>query len=79
MRKFKVDKKYTHFAINKATNKVVNGWDYKGVDNESIKYYSNIDLKDNDQNPKDHSILTKATLIRRGIDPMNWDKWQKIN
>lgn len=75
IKQISVDKKYTHFAISKETGKIVDGWDYKGVDKESIKYYTDIDLKDNDRLPKDFKIQSKPTLIRSGIDPLNWNNW----
>jgi hypothetical protein len=72
---FKVDKTYTHFAISKATNKIVDGWDYKGIDKESIKHYTAIDLKDNDRLVKNFKIVEKSKVIKSGIDPMDWNNW----
>lgn len=73
--KWKVDPTYTHFALNKNTNKIVNGWDYSNTDNESIKHYSKIDLKDNDMSMKDYKLLTASYLKRMGIDPFDSDNW----
>lgn len=74
-RRFKVNPKYTHFAISKATGKIVDGWEYKGLDKESIKEYTSMDLRDNDRSPRDFKILEKSKVIRSGIDPLNWDNW----
>lgn len=74
-RRFKVNPKYTHFAISKTTNKIVDGWDYKGMDKESIKFYTAIDLKDNDRLVKDFRIVGKSKVIKSGIDPMDWNNW----
>ena len=30
---------YTHFAVNKNTNLIVNGWDYSDYDNEELRQY----------------------------------------
>ena len=69
---------YTHFAVKKDDNKIVDAWDYKGVDNEEIKYYSKQDLKDNDYNyPKDIKIVTKSFLERNQIDPFDSKNWFK--
>jgi len=74
--KFTVPKKYTHFAVSKSDGKIVTGWEYKGLDKESIKEYTNMDLKDMDLKPSDFKILGKAILIRQGKDPFNWANWK---
>ena len=70
---------YTHFAVNKATNKIVNGWDYSGYDPSDLrqfkKDYFDIDLVDYDLNPKDYKIVTSKFLLRQGIDPDNNENW----
>lgn len=75
MRTFKVNKKYTHFAVSNATGKIIDAWEYKGLDKESIKYYTDMDLKANDHNPKDFKIIQKDKLIKKGINPMDWANW----
>ena len=69
----------THFAVNKTTGKIVNGWDYREYDPEELrtfkKDYFIQDLIDNDLDPKQYTILTKASCIKRGINPdinSNW-------
>lgn len=74
---FKVDPTYTHFALGKADNKIVTGWEYKDLDVDDIKYYAKIDLKDMDLKPSDYTILTVKALKQKGIDPFNWDNWRK--
>lgn len=74
---FNVDKKYTHFCVENATGKIVDGWDYKGTDDDSIKEYYKMDMKDNDRSLKDYKLITKTKLIKDGIDPFNWDSWKK--
>jgi hypothetical protein len=72
----KVNKKYEYFAVNKKTNKIVDGWEIVD-DVESLKYYAKMDLKDNDMNPSDYNLLSAKTLKARGIDPYSWDSWAK--
>jgi hypothetical protein len=72
----KVNKKYEYFAVNKKTNKIVDGWEIVD-DVESLKYYAKMDLEDNDLNPKDYNLLSAKTLKSRGIDPYSWDSWAK--
>lgn len=64
---------YTHFAVNKNTNLIVNGWDYSGYDKEDLRlfkrdYFFN-DLEDNDFNPKEYKILTYNGCKKQGINP----------
>jgi hypothetical protein len=74
---FKVDPKYTHFAVGKRDGKIVTGWEYKDLDKESIKYYTKVDLMDMDFKPSDFRILTAKYLKAQGVDPFNWDNWRK--
>lgn len=64
---------YTHFAVNKNTNLIVNGWNYNGYDGSELKTFKKDyffdDLIDNDFNPKDFKILTKQACLRQGINP----------
>lgn len=70
---------YTHFAVNKYTNLIVDGWCYAGYDNEELasdkKNYFIDDLKDNGFNPRMYQILTFKACQKRGIDPNNKDLW----
>lgn len=77
-RKTKINKKYTHFAVSKETGKIRDAWETLD-DIETLKYYANIDLKDNDLNPKDFNIVSNKTLIRRGVDPYDSDNWTKTS
>ena len=72
--KWKVDPKYTHFAVRKSNGKIVNGWDYKNTDKEDIKYYSKYDLVDMGK-PSDFKILTASYLKKQGVDPFDSDNW----
>lgn len=70
---------YSHFAVNKNTGKIVNGWDYNGYDPVDLrsdrKYYFINDLVDNELNPKDYKILTDKMLRKGGIDPDDNSNW----
>lgn len=76
-------KKYTHFAIYKSTNKLLDAWDYKGYDKDELNsekdhYFFN-DIKDKypDQNIKksEVKILTKSALEKSGINPEDSSNW----
>ena len=76
---FNNEANYSHFAVNKATGKIVNGWDYAGEDPEDLRqfkrdYFIN-DLIDYELNPKEYKILTAKSLIRMGIDPNDDNNW----
>ena len=71
----KVNKKYTHFIVNKKTNKILNGFDYKGLDNSSIQDYFMEDLKDMDLNKRDVSLSTAKSLMSKNIDPFDKSNW----
>ena len=72
---------FDHFAVNKKTNKIVNGWEYKseGISEDELnayrKDYFDNDLEENGLNPKNYSILTVSGCKRRGIDPFDKSNW----
>jgi len=65
--------KYTHFAVNKQTNKIVNGWDYSGYDPSELRQFKKDyfieDLIDMEFNPNDYKILTDRGCRQQGINP----------
>lgn len=71
---FNVNKKYTHFAVMNVDGKIVNGWETIS-DVEGLKYYAKTDMLDMEIKPNQYKILSKEYLIRKGIDPFNWDNW----
>ena len=70
---------YTHFAVNKNTKMIVNGWNYSGYDPTELRQFKRDyffdDLRDYDLNPKDYTIVTRAYLERQGIDPNDQSNW----
>ncbi len=76
---FKNNQNYSHFAVNKATNKIVNGWDYSEYDPSELrqfkKDYFDVDMVDYGFNPKDYKIVTGKYLLRQGIDPDDNNNW----
>lgn len=72
-----INKKYTHFAIRKSDNKIVNGWETIS-DVDSLKYYAKMDLKDifPDSKISDFIIYSKNALIKKGIDPFDIKNWE---
>jgi hypothetical protein len=71
-----VDKKYTHFLVDKETNKILDAWDYSDLDNESIKDYLKADIKDMRLKPNDVKLYTKSHLKSKGIDPFDEENWE---
>lgn len=78
-----INPKYTHFALSKEDNKIVNGWDYNGYDKEELRQFKNDyfaqDLLNMDIKPNTVNILTPQTLKRRGIEPYEINNWRKFN
>ena len=72
------NKNYDYFAVGKIDGKIVDGWEIVD-DVESLKYYAKIDLKDNDYNPKNFNIVSAKYLIRKGINPFDYNNWRKID
>lgn len=70
---------FTHFAVNKQTNLIVDGWGYAGYDTEDLasnkRDYFYQDLEDNGFNPKAYKILSFKACKRAGIDPNNKQNW----
>lgn len=78
-RMFSNNQGYSHFAVNKATNKIVNGWDYADYDPSELRQFKNDyftrDLIDYDLDPKQYKIVTGKYLLRQGIDPNDNNNW----
>lgn len=77
-----INPKYTHFAVLKDSNKIVNGWDYNGHEQSELKqfkkdYFIN-DIIDMDINPKLVNIYTKNKLMQIGINPFDSNNWYKF-
>jgi hypothetical protein len=70
-----IPKSYTHFVVRKSDGKIINGYDYKGVDAGDIKYFTSEDFKDMGISNKEFSLLTKQSLMSKGIDPFNASNW----
>jgi len=79
------DDSYTHYALFKDNNKIATGWDYsslydkfeKTYDNQSIREYAKGDLIDMfpEHKPSDFKIVTKKSLLSKGVDPSSMDSW----
>lgn len=86
-RPFQLGKGYTHFAIDKVTGKIINGYDYKGCDPEDLKsdvrYYFLDDLADYfdfyepKRSRKDVKIITRKKLEVAGVDIKDSNNWLK--
>jgi hypothetical protein len=71
---------YTHYAIIKNENKIVDGWNYNGLDRDEIKHWTSIDLKDNfpDNKLSDFKVISKNNLTKYGLNPHNTKDWYKM-
>jgi hypothetical protein len=69
----------THYAIHKPSNKIVFSWDYTGYDPEELrtfkKDYFVVDLLDMEMDPKEVTIWTRNSCIKKGIDPADDANW----
>lgn len=74
-RKLTINKKYTHFCLSLLTGKIVDAWEYKGVDKESIQVYYKMDMADNDRDRKQHKLLNIKQLTKLSIAPFNVVNW----
>jgi hypothetical protein len=75
----KLGKGYTHFAVLKSNNKIVDGWDYKGLENDEIKHWTKIDLTNNfpDNKISDFKVVSRGFLVRNNINPEDTNNWLK--
>ena len=71
---------YTHFAVNKTTNKIVNGWDYSDHDPDELRMYKRdyftCDLEDYGLDPRQYTIITRVGCKKRGINPDDDSQWE---
>ena len=78
----KINKKYTHFMVNKKTGKIHDAWDYRNDEPEDIREYYKQDFKEKfeDEKMSDYSLKTKEALMKQGIDPFDAEKnWHHDN
>lgn len=72
MNESKESENYTHLAVNKFTNLIVNGWDYSDEDPQDLKQFKNdyfiTDLRDYGFNPKVYKIVTAKFAEKNGIN-----------
>ena len=70
---------YTHFAVNKVTHLIVDGWGYAGYDSADLKAHKNEyfsdDLRENGFNPKAYNILSFQACQKKGINPNDKRLW----
>lgn len=68
-----INSQYTHFAVNKKTNLIVNGWDYSDYDNSELRSFADDyfwdDMRDYEFNPKEYKILSRQGCLKQGINP----------
>lgn len=76
---YDINPKYTHFAVLKSTGKIINGWDYNGIDSEELKsdkqHYFISDIIDLDFKANEVVIYTKKYLLGKNINPFDTNNW----
>jgi hypothetical protein len=79
----RADRKYTHFAVRKSDNKILNGWDYSEYDSEDLnsdkQHYFYYDMDDMDVPKNEYTIKKAQTLIRLGVNPFDYDNWRNLD
>lgn len=74
---------YTHFAVEKSSGKILNGWDYKGYDKEELnsekKHYFYDDVADiwDDIKKSEYTIQTREQLKKKGVEVKDSANWKK--
>lgn len=77
-----INPKYTHFAVLKSNNDIVNGWDYSEIDPQELKqfkkdYFFN-DLADMGIDPSTVTVVTTNYLKKSGINPFDQNNWTNV-
>jgi hypothetical protein len=73
--KNQANKHYTHFAVIKGTNVIVNGWDYRCTEDDDHKEYEKMDIEDLGYYYKDVKVLSAKHLIRNNVNPYDYKNW----
>lgn len=70
---------YTHFAVRKSDNHIVNGWDYSDIPSSELRQFMRdyfiVDLEDMGLDPKKFKIWTVRGCKNNGIDPFDPTSW----
>ena len=70
--------RYSHYAVIKASGKILFGWEYDDIDPDELKsdkdYYFKTDIIDRDYKPSEVKIMTKNTLSKQ-MDINDIDNW----
>lgn len=74
-----IDKEYNYFAVEKSSDKIINGWEYKNLDKESILEYSHMDMKDMDYKKSEYKIVSLKYFKDKNINPFDSNNWKKIS
>lgn len=72
---------YTHYAVDKEKNLIIEGWDYHGYDSSELRqfkrdyFYDDLEGTFDDIDLKRVTILTENGCVKRGIDPFDNGNW----
>jgi len=76
-----INPKYTHFAVMKDNNDIVNGWDYRDIEPVELRnfkkdYFFN-DITNMGIDPHSVNIVTANYLKSSGINPFDTNNWKR--
>jgi len=76
-----INPKYTHFAVTKDDNKIVNGWEYGDIEPAELRqfkkdYFFN-DLSEMGIDPRNINVVTAKYLQKSGINPLDTANWKQ--
>jgi hypothetical protein len=74
-----INSKYNYFAVDKSNGKILNGWEYKNLDKESILEYAHMDMADMDYKKSEYKIVSLKYFKDKNINPFDSNNWKKIN
>lgn len=75
-----INPKYTHFAVTKDTNQIVNGWEYGDIEPVELRqfkkdYFFN-DLSEMGIDPRNINVVSTKYLQSSGINPFDTKNWK---
>lgn len=76
-----INSQYTHFAVTKDTDEIVNGWDYGDIEPVELRQFKKDyffdDLTGMEIDPHNIKIVTTKYLQNSGINPFDINSWKR--
>ena len=79
------DPEYTHFAINKKTGKIIEGWNYEDynkkylTENKNKLFFEDVEDLELGLKKEDVKVVTKESLNKSGINPREVKNWRLLS